>query len=91
VVQRVDAENCITTIREHVRRVGPVQPWSWQLLANGYLDRLWYDRGVLEGGLPFDELKARSDITERAQRADGAADFSARIRVGMPGMSPPAQ
>jgi hypothetical protein len=82
--------NCTTTIREHARRVGPVQPWSWQILANGYLDRLWYDRGVLDTTLPFDELKARSDITERAKRADGAADFSARIRAGLPNGSSPA-
>src|SRR5262249_16303092 len=76
--------NCTTTIREHAARVGPVQPWSWQILANGYLDQLWYERGVLDNSLPFAELKARSDITERAKAADGAADFSARIRDGLP-------
>src|SRR5262245_6065654 len=76
--------NCTTTIREHAARVGPVYPWSWQILANGYLDQLWYERGVLDRSLPFAELKARSDITERAKAADGAADFSARIRDGLP-------
>jgi len=76
--------NCTTTIRDHARRVGPVKPWSWQILANGYLPELWYERGVLDTRLPFEELKARSDITERAKAADGAADFSARIREGLP-------
>jgi hypothetical protein len=77
--------NCTTTIRDHARQVGPVQPWSWQLLANGYLDRLWYDRGVLDRSLPFDELRARSDITERAKAAGTDDHFSERIREGLPG------
>jgi len=72
--------NCTTTIRDHARHVGAVQPWSWQILANGYLDQLWYERGVLDTQLPFAELKARSDITQRAQAADGDPAFSARIR-----------
>ena len=74
--------NCTTTIRDHARHIGAVQPWSWQILANGYLDRLWYDRGVLDTSLPFAELKTRSDITERAKAADGDPTFSTRIREG---------
>jgi hypothetical protein len=72
--------NCTTTIREHARQIGPVRPWTWQILANGYLDRLLYDRGVLDTSRPFEQLRAASDITERAKEAGNAADFSARIR-----------
>jgi len=78
--------NCTTTIREHAARVGPVQPWSWQILANGYLDQLWYERGVLDNSLPFEQLKARSDITERAKAADSDPAFATRIRAGLPGL-----
>lgn len=81
-------QNCTTTIREHAARVGPVQSWSWQILANGYLDQLWYERGVLDTSLPFAELKSRSDITERAKAADGDPAFSTRIREGLPGITP---
>ena len=79
--------NCTTTIRDHARNVGPVMPWSWQILANGYLDQLWYERGVFDQTLPFAELKARSDITERAKAAIADPAFSARIRDGLPGES----
>jgi hypothetical protein len=34
--------------------------------------------------LPFEELRRRSLINEAAQAADGAADFSERIRVSLP-------
>lgn len=81
--------NCTTTIREHVRRVGSVQPWSWQLLANGHLDELWYQRGVIgDGRQPFADMRAASEITEAAKAAGGADDFSARIRAGLPAAAP---
>jgi hypothetical protein len=34
--------------------------------------------------LPFDELRRRSLINEAAQAADGAPDFSQRIRASLP-------
>jgi Domain of unknown function (DUF4105) len=82
-------QNCTTTIRDHARHVGSVQPWSWQILANGYLDQLWYERGVLDQSLPFAELKTRSDITERARAAGNDPAFSVRIREGLPGAAGP--
>jgi hypothetical protein len=43
-----------------------------------------YERGTLDTSLPFPELRARSDITERA-RACGREDFSRCIRNERPG------
>jgi hypothetical protein len=37
--------------------------------------------------LPFDELRRRSRINEAALAADGAADFSERIRASLPTIS----
>jgi len=34
--------------------------------------------------MPFDELRARSDITQVAKAAGDAPDFSARIRANLP-------
>jgi hypothetical protein len=42
---------------------------------------------VLDNTPPFAELKARSDVTERARAATVDAAFSARIRDGLPGAS----
>jgi hypothetical protein len=77
--------NCTTAIRYHAQQVAAGRPWDWRILANGRLDELGYERGQIDTSLPFAELKARSDITERAKAADAAADFSIRIREGLPG------
>ena len=54
------------------------------MLLNGHIDEIAYKRGRLDTTLPFEELRARSDITERARAAEAAVDFSARIREGLP-------
>jgi hypothetical protein len=74
-------QNCTTVIRWHGQNIGAVGLWDWRLLANGNLDQLLYERGWLDTGLPFDELRARSNITERARAAGDSPDFSTRIRV----------
>jgi hypothetical protein len=77
-------QNCTTTIRNRVIHSGGAVPLSWKLLANGYLDGLLYERGSIDRRLPFEELRAKSEVTERAKAAGWAPDFSARIRVGLP-------
>ena len=81
--------NCTTEIRLHAQAVSPRNPWNWRMLANGFLDELAYQRGAVDTSLPFAELRARSDVTERAKAAAGSADFSRRIREGLPGGSRP--
>jgi hypothetical protein len=76
--------NCTIAIRKHVQALAGDRPWDWRLLANGHLDELGHERGHIDTSLPFAELKARSDITERAKAADKSPDFSQRIREGLP-------
>jgi hypothetical protein len=76
--------NCTTTIRQHAQHVAPRNPFNWRILVNGYLDELGYMRATVDTSLPFAELRQRSNITERAKAADTAADFSERIREGLP-------
>jgi len=76
-------QNCTTTIRGHARNAGAGGRLDWRLLANGRLDQLLYERGQVDTDLPFAELRARSNITERAKAAGDSADFSARIREGL--------
>jgi Domain of unknown function (DUF4105) len=78
-------QNCTTAIRHHVQNVSPGRPFDWRILANGYLAELGYERGSVDTSLPLDELRRRSDITERAKAAGQGPDFSARIREGLPG------
>jgi len=60
-------------------------PFSWKILASGYVPQYLYEQGrLVDGGLPFAELQQRSQVNARAQQADSAADFSTRIRQGAP-------
>jgi hypothetical protein len=79
--------NCTTTLQKPLAAdVGNPQPWNYQFLLNGTLDKLMYDRGrLVTGGLPFPELKQREHINPAAQAAGNSPDFSALIRVGRVG------
>ena len=78
--------NCTTQLRGHTRPYFRKVVWDWRLLANGYADELAYEKGTLDTSLPFTELKKRSIINARAREADQDADFSRRIRDGLPGI-----
>ena len=80
--------NCTTDIWMHTKVNGRT-PFSWKILASGYVPLLAYERGRLDTRLPFEELRRRGHVNAAAQAADGAADFSQRIRVGLP--LPPRQ
>jgi hypothetical protein len=76
--------NCTTTINRQLGAdVNNTQPWNYQYLLNGTLDKLLYDRGrLVTGGLPFSELKQREHINAAARGADRSTDFSVLIRAG---------
>jgi hypothetical protein len=57
------------------------------MLLSGYFPELVYAYSALDRSLPFADLRRRSRINERARAADGAPDFSRRIRDGLPDMS----
>jgi len=76
--------NCTTTIRHHAQHVGAGNPWDWRILVNGHIDELGYERGTIDGSLPFDVLRERSHINERARAAGVGSGFSERIREGLP-------
>jgi Domain of unknown function (DUF4105) len=79
--------NCTTTLDTKIAEdMQNPQPWNYQLLLNGTLDELLYDRGrLVTGGLPFPELKEREHINSAGQAADGSPDFSKLIRQGRVG------
>ncbi len=79
--------NCTTTLDTQIAAdVKNPQPWNYQLLLNGTLDELLYNRGrLVTGGLPFPELKKREHINAAGQAADNSPDWSALIRVGRVG------
>lgn len=80
--------NCTTSIRTQ-RVASERAPWDWRMLFNGYGDEMMYERGLLAGGLPFEQLKRQARINDTAIAADNSPDFSKRIREGRAGFPPP--
>jgi hypothetical protein len=76
--------NCTTTIVLHARVNPEHPPLSWKVLLSGHAAEYVYERGGLDTSLPFAELQRRARINDAARAADGAPDFSARIRAGRP-------
>ncbi len=90
---RVDPEfyntltsNCTSNIVGHVNRLVPGRvPFSLRWMFPGYADRLAYDLGLIDTALPFDSIRPRFRINERALRYGDSEDFSVRIREGLEG------
>ena len=72
--------NCTTSIRAQIRPADR-KPFDWRMLANGHMDEMLYERGIIVSKFPFPELKKRSNIMKTAQAADQAPDFPTRIRA----------
>ena len=72
--------NCTTAIWHHTLVNPEHLPFSWKILASGYVPEYAYEAGRLDTSLPFSQLKRRAHINARAKAADGAADFSRLIR-----------
>jgi len=81
--------NCTTTIRMHASDAIAGIPLDWRWLANGYLDELLYEKGIVNRDVPFAELKQRSYINAKAQAVGAGGDFSGMIRQNLPPRPPP--
>lgn len=73
--------NCTTSIRHHIQAIDAGGAWDYRFLANGLLDEMMYERGVIDTTLPFAEVRAAHDITARAKAAGDDPSFSALIRL----------
>jgi hypothetical protein len=72
--------NCTSNIWVHSLVNPDHVPYSWKILVSGYLPEYLYEHGKLDTSLPFEQLRERAHVNERAWLVDQAPDFSARIR-----------
>ena len=79
------SHNCFPNLRGHTTLYNPRAKWDWRFFVNGHVDEFMYEQGMLDQSLPYAELKQRSHINKKANAAGNSADFSTRIRVGLPG------
>ncbi len=77
--------NCTTSIRKHTMPYDPNSRLDWRLVVNGYIDKMLYERKVIDTRLSFAELKEISYINPKAHAADKDPAFSQLIRIGLPG------
>ena len=76
--------SCTINIVRYANAAGRSGGFDIRHLLNGLIDSYLYYSGRMTRTMPFDELRRRSLINEAARAADGAADFSDRIRAGLP-------
>jgi Domain of unknown function (DUF4105) len=78
------SNSCTINIIRYANAVGRKGRFDIRHLLNGLIDSYLYHSGRIDTTLPFDELRQRSLINAAAQAADGAPDFSDRIRASLP-------
>jgi len=78
------SNSCTVNIVRYANASGRVGRFDIRHLFNGLVDSYLYHSGRVDTTLPFDELRRRSLINAAAQAADGAPDFSQRIRQDLP-------
>ena len=83
------SNSCTINIVRYANAAGRVGRFNVRHLFNGLVDSYLYHSGRIDTTLPFDELRRRSLINTAAQAADGAPDFSQRIRQTLPTIVPP--
>jgi hypothetical protein len=78
------SNSCTINIVRYANAAGREGRLDIRHLLNGLVDGYLYRSGRVDTTLPFDELRRRSLINAAAEAADGAPDFSQRIRASLP-------
>jgi hypothetical protein len=80
------SNSCTINIVRYANAAGRQGRFDIRHLLNGLVDSYLYHSGRVDTTLPFEELRQRSLINAVAQASDSDADFSRRIRAGLPTM-----
>jgi hypothetical protein len=78
------SNSCTVNIIRYANAAGRAGRLQLRHLLNGLVDSYLYYSGRLDTSLPLEELRRRSLINAAAQAAEGAPDFSERIRASLP-------
>jgi hypothetical protein len=82
------SNSCTINIVRYANAAGRYGQFDIRHLLNGWIDRYFYDAGLVDTSLPFAELRRRARINDAATAAIAAPDFSARIRASVPLLHP---
>ena len=67
-----------------VRAVTSSIPFDWRIILTGHLPGYLYEHGAVDTRIPLEELRQRADVTSRVDAGLSEAEFSARLREGVP-------
>ena len=87
---RTIGANCTTTLLKDLGQVrGDHSPWRIEVLLNGRMPRMAYDRGQFPTDAPYEEVIARYRVNDRALAGGTGPGFSERVRSGLgPALQP---
>lgn len=81
---RTIGANCTTTLLKNLDQVrGDHSPWRIEVLLNGRMPRMAYDRGQFPTDAPYEEVVSRYRVNDRALEGGTGPGFSKRIREGL--------
>ena len=75
------SNNCTLNIVRYANAVGPGSRFDIRHYLNGLFDGYLYQRQLLDGSVPFEDLRRQARINQAARAAGAAEDFSERIRA----------
>lgn len=79
------SNNCTLNIVRYMNRAGREGGFRPSHLLNGLFDAYLHSAGFLDTSLPFEQLRARSRITDVVKSVVDSPNFSEMIRKGLPG------
>jgi Domain of unknown function (DUF4105) len=82
------SNSCTINIVRYANAAGRTGGLDIRHVLNGWIDRYFYNTGLVNTSLGFDELRRRSNITEVAKAAGNGDDFPQRIRANLPPARP---
>jgi hypothetical protein len=82
------SNSCTINIVRYANLAGRVGRFDIRHLLNGWIYRYFYDAGLVDTSLSFEELRRRAHINDAALAADLSGDFSSRIRASIPELEP---
>ena len=78
------SNSCTSNLVRYANAAGRKGDFDIRQLLNGWADSYLYAAGWVDTSVPFEELRRRARITDKAKAAMDAADFSQRIRASVP-------
>ena len=78
------SNSCTINIVRYANASGRAGRLDIRHILNGWIDRYFYDAGLIDPTLGFDELRRQSHINEAAQAAEAGPDFWRSIRASLP-------